>query len=161
MTLLSSVRNKLRLRHRIERLWPKFVPLDGKAGVYTDRATRLWISANPQVYNRLNCFLAKIINPGASFIDCGANFGWVSIPVALRIKAAAKGGKVLAIEASPNTAKVLSRTVQRNRLHEQIILAQTFVAENAGSIEFYNCTAGGMSPQVSQKLPLVNGSFIV
>jgi FkbM family methyltransferase len=145
MMLLESLRKQLQLRYRIERIWPRFVPLDAGGGIYADRGTRLWVAANPQVYAGLNRFLEKIVTPDASFIDCGANFGWVSIPVAVRLKHGRGVGKVLAIEADPTTARMLAKTLQKNRLSDQVVLARTFVAEQVGVTTFHSCTSSGMS----------------
>ncbi len=143
MKLLTTLRNRLQIRHRIERIWPKFVRLDGGTGIYADRGTRLWVAAHPDVYQRLARFVAKILGEGESFIDCGANFGWISVSVARQLKRTGSSGRVLAIEANGVTSALLSKTIRRNRLEEQISVAKTFVGEAQGEIEFYEC--GGMS----------------
>lgn len=141
MNVIMKLRNRLQFRYRLERFWPKFVPMEGGPGVYADRGIRLGVSANPHVYRRLIHFLAKVLDKENSFIDCGANFGWISISVAAELNHRGGGGRVLAIEANPTTAAMLSKSVRRNRLGERIILAQTFVGENEGVTDFYNCTA--------------------
>lgn len=141
MNVLSKLRNRLQIRHRLERLWPRFVPLDGGIGVYADRGIRLGVSANPHVYRRLIRFLAKVLTGENSFIDCGANFGWISISIAAELKRRGGGGRVLAIEANPATAAMLAKSIRRNRLDERILLAQTFVGETQGVTDFYSCTA--------------------
>jgi len=141
--LLTKLRNRLRIRHRIERIWPRFVRLDGGTGIYADRGTRLWVAAHPDVYERLARFVAKILGEEESFIDCGANFGWISVSVARQLKRTGSSGRVLAIEANGVTSALLSKTIRRNRLEEQISVAKTFVGEAQGEIEFYEC--GGMS----------------
>lgn len=141
MNVIKRLRNRLQLRHRIERFWPKFVPMEGDTGVYADRGIRLGVSANPHVYRRLIHFLAKVLDQENSFIDCGANFGWISISVAAELKRRGGGGRVLAIEANPTTAAMLSKSIRRNRLEERVILAQTFVGENEGVTDFYSCSA--------------------
>src|SRR5947207_10071073 len=136
MKLLSALRNRLRIRHRLEHLWPRFVRLDGDAGIYSDRGTRLWVAEHPDVYQRLARFVSKILGEGESFIDCGASFGWISVSLALRLKRTGGNGRVLAIEANPVTSAMLSKTIRRNRLEGQIFLAKTFVGEEPGLIEF-------------------------
>jgi FkbM family methyltransferase len=129
----------------MERIWPQYIAIDDDCGIYADRGFRLWFSANPKVYNRLNSLLGKIVGVDESFIDCGANYGWVSIPQASRIKRAKGIGKVLAIEADNKTANFLRKSFERNQLNNQIILEETFVGEKEGCVEFYSCTASGMS----------------
>lgn len=141
MNVLSKLRNRLQIRHRLERLWPRFVPLEGGTGVYADRGIRLGVSANPHVYRRLIRFLAKVLNGEHSFIDCGANFGWISISVAAELKRRGGGGRVLAIEANPATAAMLAKSIRRNGLEKRILLAQTFVGETQGVTDFYSCSA--------------------
>jgi FkbM family methyltransferase len=97
------------------------------------------------VCDNLNRFLARLLTEHQSFIDCGANYGWVSIPLAMRQKLSGGRGRVLAIEASPDTAKVLSKSAARNDLGEYLILANTFVGQKEGTIEFYSCTASNIS----------------
>jgi FkbM family methyltransferase len=145
MNLLYFLRSKFRIRHRIERIFPKFTFLDEECGIFADRGFRLWFAANPEVYNRLNSLLQKIVGVDESFIDCGANYGWVSVPLAARIKRANGKGKVIAIEADRKTANLLRKSIEKNSLSNQIILEKTFVSEKEGLVEFYSCTASGMS----------------
>ncbi len=145
MNFLKWLRTKLRLRHRMERIWPQYIALDDKCGIYADRGFRLWFSANPNVYNRLNSLLENIVGVDESFIDCGANYGWVSIPQASRIKRANGAGKVLSIEADIKTAGFLRKSLEKNGLSKQIILEEIFVSEKEACVEFYSCTASGMS----------------
>ena len=141
MNVLSKLRNRLQIRYRLERVWPKFVPIEGDTGVYADRGIRLGVSANPHVYRRLIRFLTKILNTENNFIDCGANFGWISISVAAELQRRRASGRVLAIEANASTAALLVKSIKRNRLQERIILAQTFVGETEGMTDFYKCSA--------------------
>jgi FkbM family methyltransferase len=145
MELLSKLRNRLQIRHQLERLWPKFVPLEGGVGVYADRGIRLAVLANPHVYRRLIRLLARLLDKDATLIDCGANFGWITLSVGARLKQAGGNGRVLAIEANPAIATVLSKSIRRNRLENQISVVQTFVSDAQGETEFYSCTASETS----------------
>lgn len=113
--------------------------------MYADRRIRLGVSASPHTYRRLIRFLGKVLAGEESFIDCGANFGWISISVATDLKRRGSGGRVLAIEANPPTAAMLSRSIRRNDLEERIVLARSFVGESDGVIDFYNCTSSDTS----------------
>jgi FkbM family methyltransferase len=145
MIHLNKLRAKLKLRHRLENLWPRYVKLNANCGIFTDRGFRLWVTANPNIYMRLNNFLEKIVGPDDSFIDCGASFGWVCFPVASRIRMMRGKGKVLAVEADKKTFRLIRKSFEKNKFDNNFIVENLFVSDSSKHIDFYSCSASGMS----------------
>lgn len=145
MIFLKKIRARLKLRHRLENLWPRYVQLNANCGIFADRGFRLWVSANPNVYTRLNNFLEKIVGPDDSFIDCGASFGWVCFPVASRIRMMRGKGKVLAVEADKKTFRLIRKSFEKNKFDNNVIVENLYVSDLSKHIDFYSCSASGMS----------------
>jgi FkbM family methyltransferase len=79
------------------------------------------------------------LRPGDTFVDCGANIGAFTIPVARRV---GPSGRVLAIEASPRVLPYLRENVARNRLTNVTICPVAVDAEDGGTTTFYEADAG-------------------
>lgn len=82
-------------------------------------------------------FLECVLRPGDTFIDCGANVGYFSVQAGALVGA---GGKVVAIEANPQTFKLLERNLQANRFGISIHCALT---SQAGEVELLVPEDGG------------------
>jgi FkbM family methyltransferase len=145
MFFLNKIRAKLKLKHRIESILPQYVQLNANCGIFADRGFRLWVTANPNVYSRLNNFLEKIVGPDDSFIDCGASFGWVCFPVASRIRMMRGKGKVLAVEADKKTFRFIQKSFKKNNFDSNFIIQNLYVGDSSKRIDFYSCSASGMS----------------
>lgn len=145
MLCLNKLRAQLRLKHRLERIWPRYVHLNRTCGIYADRGFRNWVSSNPHVYTRINQFLDRIVGPQDSFIDCGASFGWICVPLVSRLQLSHGSGKVLAIESDSNTFRLLSKSSERNKFDSRFIIENVFVGDSSTFVDFYSCSASGMS----------------
>jgi FkbM family methyltransferase len=84
-------------------------------------------------------WVLRQLRPGDTFIDCGANIGAFTIPVAKRV---GPSGRVLAIEASPRVLPYLRESVARNRLTNVTICPVAVDAEDGGMTTFYEAEAG-------------------
>ena len=63
-------------------------------------------------------FLARVLEPGFTFIDIGANTGYYAL---LAAKAVGKLGRVVAFEPSPFNAEILARNVRLNNLSNVVV----------------------------------------
>lgn len=79
----------------------------------------------------VRAFLNDALNPGDTFIDCGANVGYFSIQAGALV---GSGGTVVAIEANPNTFKLLERNLQANNFG---IPVQCAVTTQTGEVALY------------------------
>jgi FkbM family methyltransferase len=78
-------------------------------------------------------FLKKSLQPGMVYVDVGANIGSHAINAA---RIVGEKGRVFAFEADPETHRILAKNIELNRL-SNIILTQTCVSDNSGSVTFY------------------------
>lgn len=88
--------------------------------------------------------LKKLLQPGNTFLDIGANIGWMSL-----VGSAAVGadGKVIAIEANPNTLPILQHNLALNNATNVEVLGIA-VSDQAGEallFENWNVNRGGAS----------------
>jgi FkbM family methyltransferase len=85
--------------------------------------------------------ITKVLKPGMTVIDVGANLGWYALLAARLI---GPFGRVYAFEASPSTVEVLSENVAANSYRNITILAKG-VADKAGVVPFFVEDASGAS----------------
>jgi FkbM family methyltransferase len=75
----------------------------------------------------------KILKPGMTFIDIGANIGYYSV---LASKLVGKGGLVVAFEPEMVNYSILKKTIQLNNLTNVIIKPQA-VSDRLGDVELF------------------------
>ncbi len=78
-------------------------------------------------------FMRKIITPGMSIVDIGANYGLYTLSLAVKT---GKTGKVVAFEPTPSVADCLEQSITQNNLHN-IQLHHVGVSDHAGSAKLY------------------------
>ena len=76
-------------------------------------------------------FLRRVLKPGGTFIDCGANVGYFSIQAGALV---GKSGTVVAIEANPETYKLLERNLRANHFGLPVHCALT---SQPGEVELF------------------------
>lgn len=140
----SAVGNRL--------LKPMFIAL-GQAG---PRQVELWsgirlevdpadaIGGNlffcPQLYDRLErSWVVKHLPKSGTFVDVGANIGLFTAVAARQV---GSNGKVLAIEADPDTFRILQRNAALNGFDAEVTLVNAGVAGEAGVLPFYRNVSG-------------------
>jgi FkbM family methyltransferase len=110
-------------------------------------------------YEPLNtCLFKRILHPGGTVVDVGANIGYFSLLAASLV---GKTGTVIAVEAHPGNFEILSAVVRRNGL-EQVVPVNIGLSDENGSgqvimadqNEFANRTAS-MVPQPGLSGPTV------
>jgi FkbM family methyltransferase len=77
--------------------------------------------------------LTKLLLPGQTFIDVGANIGYFSI---LAAKKVGSSGRVLAIEPEPHNFELLSQNVKINQLCN-VTLANVALGESPGTAQLF------------------------
>jgi FkbM family methyltransferase len=78
----------------------------------------------------VHAFIARRLQPGATFVDVGANIGLYTVPAARHV---GPEGRVIAIEAHPRTFEFLCRNVALNAL-DNVVTIQRAVGDSAGSV---------------------------
>lgn len=78
--------------------------------------------------------LEHLLKKGDVFVDVGANIGLMSIFAAQEV---GPSGKVIAIEANPNTAEILSRNLSINNL-SSVQVMQCAIGNSLDSIKIYD-----------------------
>jgi FkbM family methyltransferase len=88
-------------------------------------------------------FLA-LLRPGMAVLDLGANIGTFSLP------AAALGARVVAVDAHPQHARLLERSVELNDLADRLTVVHAAIAEERGEVELI-CMFGWSSVAPSRQ----------
>lgn len=76
--------------------------------------------------------ILRLVEPGSTVFDIGANIGWYS----LRIAAARPDARVLAFEPVPATCATLRANVERNRC-PNVVVHQFGFSDTAGPVRFF------------------------
>ena len=74
----------------------------------------------------------RLVAPGATFVDIGANIGWYTVHVALADPTA----RVVAVEPIPTSYRWLARAVESNRL-TNVVTLNAAVAAEPGEVELW------------------------
>lgn len=82
------------------------------------------------VENRICRFARAVLQAGGSGIDVGANYGFVTLVMANSLVAP---NRMLSFEVDPQIARVLQRTIERNRLEEHCMLINKGAAASTGA----------------------------
>jgi FkbM family methyltransferase len=81
----------------------------------------------------LSAWIRRSVEPGDVFVDVGANLGYFSL---LATRAVGPGGSVVAVEASPATARRLEESLRLNRA-ANVRVVKAAAAAHEGSVPFY------------------------
>ncbi len=81
----------------------------------------------------LSEWIRRTLRPGDVFVDVGANFGYFTL---LAARAVAPGGSVVAVEASPATARRLEENLARNQV-QNVRVVRVAAAAEEGAVPFY------------------------
>lgn len=89
-------------------------------------------------------FLQQALKPGDTFLDIGANIGWMTLVGA---RAVGQEGRVIAIEANPHTLPILQHNVELNKANCVEIYGVAVYDEpgTARLFENWNVNRGGAS----------------
>lgn len=98
--------------------------------------------------------LLHFLKPGSTFLDCGANIGYFSVMAGAVV---GPNGSVIAIEANPNTYKLLQRNLIVNGIGTAINCALTSLP---GEIELFMPRSGGDVYSSLRKGGLVTGNDV-
>ena len=79
-------------------------------------------------------FVRHFIKPGMIALDIGANDGLYSTAIANNL---GDNGKLWCFEPTPNTAKALRSTIEKNKLEKQVEVIEAGLSDHAGTATFY------------------------
>lgn len=88
--------------------------------------------------------LQEMLKPGDTFLDVGANIGWMSL---IGARAVGNSGRVIAVEANPKTLPILQHNVEINQA-DRVEIYGLAVSDQPGSarlFENWNVNRGGAS----------------
>ncbi len=88
--------------------------------------------------------IKRLLKPGQTFLDIGANIGWISLIASKQVGTA---GKVIAVEANPNTLPILQHNLALNKVENCSILGLA-LSDEVGETKIYenwNVNRGGAS----------------
>jgi FkbM family methyltransferase len=85
------------------------------------------------------------LQPGMTFVDVGANFGYFTLLASSRVGAS---GRVFALEPSPYAHGRLAETLASNGL-DQVVLVQAGLSASPGTLDLYIPPNGFHSPTMS------------
>ncbi len=104
-------------------------------GERVDSSLLFW----PQLYDwREIEFLKSAVEPGGVFLDVGANIGYYTLMMSRHV---GETGRVVAIEADPDTFKRLKENIALNG-RGNVTALQVGVADKAGGFSFFRNTVG-------------------
>jgi FkbM family methyltransferase len=108
------------------------------AGQFTWVHPRVFTSIATLTQPNIIRWIDEYLRPGDSFLDVGANCGWLSIRSARRV---GQAGRVIAFEPSPILVDVLRYHCKVNRL-PQIIIVPKAVSDSDGDAPFFLLNGG-------------------
>jgi FkbM family methyltransferase len=83
--------------------------------------------------------VSKILQPGMTFVDVGANWGYFTLLASSWVGA---GGRVISLEPDPRLFRILRENVTRNSL-AQVTTLQVAAADVTGELTLQGCDIGG------------------
>lgn len=78
--------------------------------------------------------ITKLLDPGMTFVDVGANFGWFTLVAASRVGAQ---GRVIAVEANPETFDLLATNVEINGFSDRVACWQKAAWHEETELDFH------------------------
>lgn len=82
----------------------------------------------------MTTLVTKVLHPGMTFVDVGANFGWFSLAAAGQVGAE---GRVIAVEANPDTYDLLATNVEINGFADRVTTWQKAAWHEAAELDFH------------------------
>ena len=93
-----------------------------------------------------NHLFLSMLRPGITFLDLGAHVGTFSLP------AAARGARVVAVDAHPQHARLLAEAADLNGLSDRLTVVHAALAEDRGELELI-CAFGWSLVEPPQGAP--------
>lgn len=86
--------------------------------------------------------VARLIKPGMTIVDVGANFGWYTL---LAASIVGPSGRVIALEPDPRPRKELARNIQLNPQFHNIEIVPKAASDVSGTVSFAMPKASALS----------------
>lgn len=133
------------------RLISRFVPRSGlRDATVSGFRMRLDLSEHIQRMVYLGAYerwetrqVRRLLGPGMTFVDIGANVGYFSLLAASLVGAQ---GRVFAVEPSPYAVERLRRTIADNRLESRIRLEAVGLGSEKGSTKLFDADPSNHTP---------------
>src|SRR4051812_21178096 len=123
-----------------ERLETRFVPswtdvdglqMTGRTIGHVDHL-RAWQRGDEEA--QMTALFKEAVKPGDFVLDVGGYLGWFTL---LAARAVGPAGRVIVVEANPQSQEVLERNIERNGFGDRVSIRRTAVADKPGTATFY------------------------
>jgi FkbM family methyltransferase len=96
---------------------------------------------------QMTAMFKQAVKPGDTVLDVGGYLGWFTL---LAARAVGPHGRVIVVEANPQSLELLERNVDRNGFGDRVTIHRTAVADEPGTATFYwdasDGSASGLTP---------------
>jgi FkbM family methyltransferase len=96
---------------------------------------------------QMTAVFKQAVKPGDTVLDVGGYLGWFTL---LAARAVGPQGRVIVVEANPQSLELLERNVDRNGFSDRVTIHRTAVADEPGTATFYwdasDGSASGLAP---------------
>ena len=82
----------------------------------------------------MTAVVSKVLDPGSTFVDVGANFGWFTLVAANRV---GPQGRVFAVEANPETYDLLCSNVEINGFADRVTTLRQAAWHETAELDFH------------------------
>src|SRR4051794_3863104 len=128
---VSAVRNRLETR-----FVPSWTDVDGlqmtgRTIGHVDHL-RAWQRGDEEA--QMTALFKQAVKPGDAVLDVGGYLGWFTL---LAAPAGGPEGRVIVVEANPQSQELLERNIERNGFAERVTIHRTAVADQPGTATFY------------------------
>jgi FkbM family methyltransferase len=83
---------------------------------------------------QMTALFKQAVRPGDTVLDVGGYLGWFTL---LAARAVGPQGRVVVVEANPQSQELLERNIERNGFSDRVTLHRTAVADAPGTATFY------------------------
>ena len=121
------------------------IPMNGYKLRFSDSALAVTLYADRNERHDDEDLVKKILRPGDTYVDVGANIGTLALTAAVAVR---PNGKVIAIEAHPATYKNLAENIRLNKF-ENIQAINSAAGNSNGSTRFSNVNSDDQNKVVT------------
>jgi len=127
----------------LRRLRPRSVEVFGKT-LFLDAFDSLNLSIHGTFEPRETELVARLVKPGDTVLDIGANIGYYTLLLA---QCVGEGGRVYAFEPHPANAALLRRTIGESG-YKHVVVEEKAVSSGSGRIKLYESEDGSVDHRI-------------
>jgi FkbM family methyltransferase len=148
------------VRRRLEtRFVPSWTDVDGlqmtgRTIGHVDHL-RAWQRGDEEAH--MTALFKQAVQPGDTVLDVGGYLGWFTL---LAARAVGPTGRVIVIEANPQSQGLLERNIERNGFSDRVTIHRTAVADKPGTATFYWDASDGSASGLAAP-DNVGGTYVV